>query len=115
MAVKGFLPARQVLRWPQHYGMIRAMLTATDPHRNERRAPKARPITPGQVVLRVFSLSELRDGAKVRESTAWRWAQPRPKGTGGVVPARYHLTLLRLAHHLGRELTADDLVLGRST
>lgn len=72
-----------------------------------------RPITPGQVVLREFSLAEAARACDVAESTVWRWAQPMGKGTGGVVPSRYHLPLLRLARRLGRNLTTDDLVLGR--
>jgi hypothetical protein len=77
-------------------------------------APSARAVTPGKVVLRTFKLAEIRRGLDIAESTAWRWAQPVPKGTGGVVPSRYHLALLRLAHQLDRPLTADDLVFGRA-
>lgn len=76
-------------------------------------SPFPRPITPGQVVRAEFSLAEAARACEVDESTVWRWAQEAPKGTSGVVPARYHLTLLRLAHRLGRKLTTDDLVLGR--
>lgn len=78
-----------------------------------RDALELRPVTPGQVVLREFSLAEAAAALDIAESTVWRWAQPEAKGTGGVVPSRYHLTLLRLARQLGRQLTADDLVFGR--
>lgn len=72
-----------------------------------------RPLTPGEVVLREFSLGEVAAACGISESTVWRWAQPVGKGTGGVVPSRYHLVLLQLARQLGRELTAEELVLGR--
>lgn len=73
-----------------------------------------RAVTPGQVVLREFSLAEAAAALDIAESTVWRWAQLPPRGTGGVVPAGYHLSLLRLARQLGRQLTADDLVFGRA-
>ena len=72
-----------------------------------------RAVPPGQVVRREFTLAEVAEHLDVAESTVWRWAQPKPRGTGGVVPAEYHLSLLRLARQLGRKLTADDLVFGR--
>lgn len=72
-----------------------------------------RSVTPGQVVLREFSLAEVADACEVAESTAWRWAQATPRGTGGVVPSKYHLVLLQLARRLGKRLSADDLVYGR--
>lgn len=76
-------------------------------------APTLRAVSPGQVVRLEFSLAEAAQACEVDESTVWRWAQKTPKGTGGIVPSRYHFTLLQLAHQLGRKLTADDLVLGR--
>lgn len=72
-----------------------------------------RPVKPGQVVLQEFALSEVAESCDVAESTVWRWGQDAPKGTGGVVPARYHVSLLQLARRLGRKLNADDLVFGR--
>jgi hypothetical protein len=92
---------------------VNQIITPADPIRRDT-APRAQAVTPGQVVLRTFKLAELRRGIGIAESTAWRWAQPRPRGTGGVVPSGYHLALLRLAHQLDRPLTADDLVLGRA-
>lgn len=73
-----------------------------------------RAVNPGQVVNRELGMTAIAKACTVSESTVWRWAQPRPRGTGGVVPARYHLTLLQLAHRLGKPLSADDLVLGRN-
>lgn len=76
--------------------------------------PSLRKITPGQVVLAVFSLSEAAEACGVSSSTVWRWGQKVPKGTGGVIPSGYHVALLQLAHRMGRSLSAEDLVLGRT-
>ena len=70
-------------------------------------------ITPGQIVATLFTPAELRRSLGVSRSTCWRWSQPIPKGTGGLIPSRYHLPLLRLAGERGVELTAADLVHGR--
>lgn len=75
---------------------------------------RIRAITPGQVINRELGMTEVSKACNVAESTVWRWAQKRPRGTGGVVPANYHVPLLHLAHRLGVMLTADDLVLGRN-
>lgn len=70
-------------------------------------------ITPGQLVNDLFRRVDLRRELGVSESTIWRWSQPVPKGTGGLIPSRYHAPLLRIAHDRGVRITADDLVLGR--
>lgn len=80
-----------------------------------------REITPGEVVVQEFG-SAYQLAALLGEhfpglgrSTVWRWAQPRAAGgTGGVIPSRYHLPLLRLAREHGRNLSADDLIFGRN-
>lgn len=69
-------------------------------------------ITPGQLVNYRLSRSVVCRALKVSESTVWRWAQPVPKGTGGLVPSRYHAPLLQLAADIGIVLTPEDLVLG---
>lgn len=80
-------------------------------------APAAVP--PGQIVIDEIGLMPavlgLRDEfPNLNKSTVWRWSQPkRAGGTDGIVPARYHVPLLRLAQRLGRTLTPNDLVIGR--
>lgn len=76
-------------------------------------AAARRTLTPGQVVNNVLGMTAVARRCDIAESTVWRWAQPVPRGTGGLVPAKYHRDLLHLAHQLGKRLTADDLVLGR--
>lgn len=71
-------------------------------------------ITPGQLVNDTFSRAVICRALGVSPSTVWRWGQPLPKGTGGLIPSRYHAPLLALAAQCGIILTADDLVLGRS-
>jgi hypothetical protein len=69
--------------------------------------------TPGALVNDLFPRTWLARNLHVSESTIWRWGQPVPKGTGGLIPSRYHCHLLLLAQERGADLTAQDLVLGR--
>lgn len=77
-------------------------------------------VSPGQVVIDEIGLTATVQGLQTEfptlsKSTVWRWSQPRKAGgTDGIVPARYHRPLLRLAQRLGRTLSTDDLVHGRS-
>jgi len=77
-------------------------------------------VPPGQVVIDEIGLSATVLGLQTEfptlsKSTVWRWSQPRAVGgTDGIVPARYHRPLLRLAQRMGRNLSPDDLVHGRS-
>lgn len=80
------------------------------------------PMPPGMVVFaELGSAGEIVAGLQdefpgLSRSTVWRWSQPREVGgTDGIIPARYHRPLLRLAQRLGRKLTADDIVHGRSS
>lgn len=81
--------------------------------------PTIKKVTPGEVVLAEIGLMPTVRGLNpefpsLSKSTVWRWARGKDEGgTGGMVPHRYHVPLLRLARKLGRTLTPDDLVLGR--
>lgn len=46
----------------------------------------------------------------VSPSTVCRWQKPKPGGTGGMIQAQYHGTLLGLARRKKIALTADELV-----
>ena len=70
-------------------------------------------ITPGELIAHTFRPTDLERELHVSRSTIWRWGQPVPKGTGGLIPSRYHAPLLRMAAERSIVLTADDLVLGR--
>ncbi len=69
-------------------------------------------ITPGQLVNYRLSRAVVCRALQLSESTVWRWSQPAPKGTDGLVPSKYHAPLLRLAADLGVPLTPEELVLG---
>lgn len=71
-------------------------------------------ITPGQIVNDTFSRAVICRALGVSYSTVWRWSQPAPKGTNGLIPSRYHAPLLKLAADCQIILTPDDLVLGRT-
>lgn len=84
---------------------------------NAKKKPQSVP--PGEVVIAEIGLMPVVHGLQdefpgLNKSTVWRWAQPAPTGTDGIVPSRYHRPLMQLAQRLGRKLTADDLVFGRT-
>lgn len=59
--------------------------------------------------MQVFGSSrELGRLLGVSNTTTWRWLDK------GLVPSKYHNTLLDLAEQMGLTLTADDLVRGRN-
>lgn len=88
-------------------------------NKRARKSAKVEATLPGVVVIEELGLMSVVDGLQddfpgLAKSTVWRWSQPRSSGgTDGIVPARYHLPLLRLSHQLGCRLSADDLVYGR--
>jgi hypothetical protein len=45
----------------------------------------------------------------VNKSTLSRWCQPRPFGTGGVIPQRYWPKLIAMAQQQGRRITMQEL------
>lgn len=67
-------------------------------------------------------IKKLGGEAKVAEITAtaftapYRWQHPREKGgTGGLIPQRYHRTLLDYAAANGIELKAEEFLAARSS
>lgn len=70
-------------------------------------------LSPGEVVIHEVGTAALCREFKIARSTAWRWTQPKPHGTGGIVPSCYHRPLLDLAQRVGANLTPEDLVAGR--
>lgn len=70
-------------------------------------------ITPGELIASIFRPTDLTRALGVSRTSVWRWSQPAPVGTGGLVPSRYHAKLLAFATQAGVRLTAEDLVLGR--
>lgn len=70
-------------------------------------------IAPGELVATQFRTTDLVRALGVSRTSVWRWSQPAPTGTGGLIPSRYHAKLLAFATQAGVHLTAEDLVLGR--
>lgn len=71
--------------------------------------------SPGQTVVDMFGgINETARLLGAAPSSVWRWVQPRPRGTDGKVPSRWHDKLLALAKRQRRRLTAADLVHGRA-
>jgi len=49
----------------------------------------------------------------IDHSSVSRWQKPKTqRGTGGLVPSRYHMTLLQVAETSGVQLNALELVKG---
>lgn len=70
-------------------------------------------LSPAEVVIQELGVASIADELRVDRSTVHRWVYPRPRGSGGLVPAWYHASLLRYAQQRGVNLTSGDLVLGR--
>lgn len=67
-------------------------------------------LTPAECVLKFMGMTAAARSVGKSNSTVWRWAQPRPAGSGGNVPSRHHAKLIKDAKG---KLTLEDMVLGR--
>jgi hypothetical protein len=61
------------------------------------------------VVERLGGKSEVAELLDVDKSTITRWCQPKPGGTGGVIPLRYWRPLLEQAKDRGIDLRLEEL------
>lgn len=61
------------------------------------------------VIERLGGKSAVADALKLDKSTLSRWCQPRPHGTGGMIPQRYWRDLTGLARCKGLELAFKEL------
>jgi len=64
------------------------------------------------VVKRFGGIRPLARALGIDHSAVHRWTTDKPKGTGGLVPSRHHLPLLKISAERGIDLTATDLVIG---
>lgn len=73
-------------------------------------------LSPAEVCIQeAGSAMGLAKALGLRPSSVWRWAQPKEEGgRGGHVPAKRQAKILLLAQERGWDITADDLILGRS-
>jgi hypothetical protein len=67
-------------------------------------------LRPADVVIKEFGIRPLAAELTVSPSTVWRWKNSDP----GLVPSEHHVALLDLAKRWGKQLTAEDLINGRS-
>jgi hypothetical protein len=69
------------------------------------------PDTPANRVIEAFGGPRaLARELDVDHSWVVRWRKPKPEGTDGLIPAKYHRTILRVAKANGIRLRADDLI-----
>lgn len=61
------------------------------------------------VVERLGGKTAVAERLQLDKSTLSRWCQPRPEGTGGVIPQRYWGELLDMARKQGVEITLEEL------
>jgi len=62
------------------------------------------------VIVKLGGVRKLARTLCLNPASITRWQTDLPKGRGGLIPARYHQTLLALARKNAITLTADDLV-----
>ena len=61
------------------------------------------------VIERLGGKTAVSEQLKVDKSTLSRWCQPRPMGTGGVIPQRHWAQLLAMARAKGVDITLEEL------
>ena len=71
-------------------------------------------LSPAQVVVQEFgSLREVGRVLGLVHTSPRLWLQPKPVGSGGLIPSTHHLPLLAEAKKRGLKLTEVDLIHGR--
>lgn len=61
------------------------------------------------VIEKLGGKSEVAEQLGLDKSTLSRWCQPRPQGTGGLVPQRYWPQLLQMAREQNVRITLKEL------
>lgn len=61
------------------------------------------------VIEKLGGKTELADRLGLDKSTLSRWCQPRPSGTGGVIPQRYWPQLIEIARQQRVRITLKEL------
>lgn len=61
------------------------------------------------VVEKLGGKSAVANALDLDKSTLSRWCQPRPMGTGGLIPQRYWPALLKMARQADVALTLEEL------
>jgi hypothetical protein len=71
---------------------------------------KKKHLTPGEVVHQELGMSRAARIAGITPTAAWRWWQPKPAGTGGLVPAEHQRAIVEGSDGA---VTCEDIVMGR--
>lgn len=61
------------------------------------------------IIERLGGKSAVAETLKLDKSTLTRWCQPRPYGTGGMIPQRYWSALVRMARLQSVDITLQEL------
>jgi hypothetical protein len=61
------------------------------------------------VVEKLGGKSVVCEALGLDKSTLSRWCQPRPQGTGGMIPQRYWPALIEMARHQRVSITLEEL------
>lgn len=62
------------------------------------------------VIQRLGGKSEVAERLNLDKSTLSRWCQPRPEGTGGMIPQRHWPGLMKLAREKKVRIKLEELV-----
>lgn len=62
------------------------------------------------VIQRLGGKSEVAERLNLDKSTLSRWCQPRPEGTGGMIPQRHWPELMKLAREKKVRIKLEELV-----
>lgn len=61
------------------------------------------------IVERLGGKSHVAESLGLDKSTLSRWCQPKPWGTGGVIPQKYWPRMLELARQAGVDIALEEL------
>lgn len=62
------------------------------------------------VIQRLGGKTEVADRLNLDKSTLSRWCQPRPEGTGGMIPQRHWSELMKLARDKKVRIKLEELI-----
>jgi hypothetical protein len=62
--------------------------------------------TPAVKAIRLLKAKRIAAACDLTTAAVWKW----PKGGGGLIPARYQRTVLKLADQLGVPLTPAEII-----
>jgi hypothetical protein len=61
------------------------------------------------IIERLGGKASVAESLNLDKSTLSRWCQPKPNGTGGLIPQRYWSALVVMARQQGVDITLEEL------